>query len=198
MLENVALNDFLEGFVRARAAASIALAALLATGLAGCNFVTPQATTFAYDPSDGINETVGQVDLRNVIAFTADGTDVNVVFTGVNRSTDDVDLSVQFGSGATAVENSVTLEPGSTRVGEPDTQLVLEGVDVQLGGNIEIYFQYGTDPGKQLTVPVLDDAMSTYTDLLPSPAPTETADPTPTIDPQPGATENPGQAEEGE
>lgn len=182
--------------MRARAAASIALASVLVTGLAGCNYVTTQATTFRYDPSDGIGATLGDLALRNVMAITEDGENVNLVFTVVNRSSEDIELTVSAGTGGDEVEASVELERGSTRVGESETQLVLEGVDVVPGSLLPVYFQYGSEPGQQLKVPVLDAELPEYDGLLPSPTPTPTINPEvdDELGPDPGETPAPSES----
>ena len=53
--------------MRARAAASVALTAVVAALLAGCGFWVPVATQDPYNPSDGVN---GEID---VFSFGADG-----------------------------------------------------------------------------------------------------------------------------
>src|ERR1700710_1284550 len=73
--------------VKARVAASVALALAVAFGTAGCGFVAPQATTKHYDASDGVGGTVGQIDVRNAMIITdaSDGTVGNLVVTLVNN-----------------------------------------------------------------------------------------------------------------
>ncbi len=65
-------------------------------------------------------------------------------------------------------------------------QAVLEGIDTPPGSLLKIYVQYGTVPGKQFEVPVLDASLLEYTSLIPSPMPTPT--PTPTLTPGPTPT----------
>jgi len=45
--------------MRARAAASVALTAVVAALLAGCGFWVPVATQDPYNPSDGVNGEIG-------------------------------------------------------------------------------------------------------------------------------------------
>ncbi|WBU37840.1 hypothetical protein [Homoserinibacter sp. YIM 151385] len=164
--------------MRARAAASIALAALLATGMAGCNFVTTQATTFRYDPSDGRSADVGDLQLRNILAVTEDGADANLVLIGVNRSSDPIDLIAQVGEGADRTAVSVTLEPGSNRIGYGELgQLLFSDIDAPAGSLLDVYFQYGDEAGRQVPVPVVDGELPEYEDLLPMPIPTPSGTP---------------------
>jgi hypothetical protein len=177
------------GPVRARAAASVAVAALLAGGLAGCNFVTPQATLDQYAPTDGVNATIGDLALRNVLAITEDGSDVNLVLVAANTSGDDIDLTIQ----ADGADAELVVEPGQSTIGD-DEQLVLAGVDVTVGSLVDIYFQYGDEPGKRVRVPVLDGTLSEYADLVPTAEPTDEATADPTETPLPG---EPGETTDG-
>lgn len=175
--------------MRARAAASIALVVLLGGGLAGCNFTTPQATTYPYDPSDGVGTTVGEIELRNVLAITEDGTEANLVFSAVNNSDSDVTLTGQVGTGSSASDVTVTLTPGYNELGYDEAgQVVLTGVDSPAGSLMPVYFQYGEEPGKEINVPVLDGSLPEYEGLLPMPVPTptDTAIPGDTATPPPG------------
>lgn len=175
--------------MRARVVASAALAAAAAVALAGCNFVTPMATLKPYDPSDGVSATVGDVQVLNVLVLTEDGESGNLVFTAVNRSGEDVDLTVQYGEGADATDLEVEVAASGTSefgFGEGG-QLFLEDLGVEPGQLLKVYFQYGGEEGAQLSVPVLDGGLDPYGDLLPTPTPT----PTETGSPTPAPTETP-------
>jgi hypothetical protein len=180
----------MEGPVRARVAASIALAALLTVGVAGCNFVTPQATEKHYDASDGVSGSVGDVKVLNVMAIASDEKSTrnhaNLVFTAVNSSEDTVRLRVQY----KAKTQTIELEPGATDVGfgtKGDQRLQLSGFTAKPGALAKIFFQYGSAEGQQLEVPVLDTTWAQYADL----GPTATPKPTPTETATPGATDTP-------
>ncbi len=167
--------------VRARVAASAALAALVALTLAGCNFITPQATLEPYDSSDGVSARVGDVDVLNVIVLSEDGVSGNLVFSALNTGSDDVELAVQFESDGEKVTLDVDIDAGATGqfgFGEGG-QLFLADIDTPPGGLLPIYFQYGDRQGRQLLVPVLDGGMEQYASLLPTPTPTPTPTETP-------------------
>lgn len=184
--------------MRARVAASVALAALLTVGVAGCNFVTPQATEKHYDPSDGVSGSVGDVKVINVLAIASDkkatADHANLVFTAVNSSDDTVRLRVQYKSKTQTVE----LEPGATDIGygkKADQRLQISGFTTKPGALAKIFFQYGSEEGEQLEVPVLDTTWAMYSDLgptaTPKPTPTATASPSGTATPDPTDTSTP-------
>jgi hypothetical protein len=135
--------------VIARGAASVVLAGVLLLGTTGCTLFAVQATNIVYQPSDGTAADVGDVKLLNMIALTADGTDVGET-----------------------IRNSVNIAANSTTtVGDLGTsRIILRDVNVTLGGLFPVYAQYGSNEGVQLMVPVLDGStLSQYAELLPAP-----------------------------
>lgn len=175
--------------MRARLVASAVAVAALAITLAGCNFITPQASLYPYDPSDGVSTVVGDVHVLNAMVLTEDGTDGNLLFSAVNDSGQKVDLTVQFESGGSKTDLTVPVDAaGRTDVGFGEAgQLFLAGMDTQPGSLLPVYFQYGDHEGKQLMVPVLDGSLEQYQPYLPTPTPT----PTETGMPTPSPTETP-------
>lgn len=174
--------------MRARLAASAALATVLAVGLVGCTLLTPQATLKQYDPSDGVGAKVGDVDIVNAIAIAGDtsstSTDANLVFSAVNSSDSSIRLRVQYPSGERNRTRTVEVGPGITKVGYGDDgQFLLTGFHPRPGALAKIYFQYGSQQGKQVTVPVLNDSWSSFKDLGPTPTPTPTPSTTSTNPP---------------
>lgn len=103
--------------VNTRLAAATAAAALT-VALAGCNFITPQATTFDYDPSDGISGTTGTVAIRNAVLVSEDDM-ASLAVTFVN-SGEPVALLVTVDGEAQRVD----LDEGLTAYGFPEQQLV--------------------------------------------------------------------------
>lgn len=145
-----------------RTAASVLLAGSLIAGTTACGFVTPQATTFSYDPSDGVSGTTGEVRLLNVLAVTDDGSEIGLSFSAANRSSRTIGLGVQY-EGQTATVQLVPEE--STLIGEGDL-VTFPAADVVPGALVPVYFQYGDEPGTQLLVPVLDGTLPEYDALL--------------------------------
>ena len=177
----------------ARAAASIALASAVLLGTSACVFMNPIATLEEYDPSDGINNSVGAVDLRNVILFVDEETGAgSLMVTLVNNGADDATVSFQFiseGDEVTVtqkVPGRSVVELGTAPDGE---QLLILGVDTRAGALFPVYVQSGSTPGVQLLVPVLAPT-GTYDGLgpvIPEPEPTPT--PTPAVAEEPAPTE---------
>ena len=160
--------------MKARLAASAALALGLALGASGCSMLTYQATTEKYDASDGVSVDIGELDLRNVLVVSDDGEDGNLIMTVVNNSDDDVELGVQFGEGGGDTQ-TIEIEAGNTVAFGIDAAesedvlepLLLEGIDTHHGILISMYFQYGDAEGIEKQVPVLDARLPEYADLAP-------------------------------
>lgn len=130
--------------------------------------ITYQATTEKYDASDGVSANVGDLDLRNVLVVSDDGKDGTLVMTVVNRGERDATLGVQFGEGGGDVVE-VDVEAGQTLVlgSKDEDEVVLEGIDAEVGGMLPMFFQYGDAEGIEKLVPVLDGRLAEYSDLAP-------------------------------
>lgn len=145
------------------------LASALVVGTAGCTFITPQGTLNQYDPSDGVQANLGDLQLRNVLAIAGeDGHAVSLLLTVVN-SGGPHSLKIQYdvdGEKTTitqVIDGNSTTSFGNTLEEE---QIVLLNPGVAAGGLLPVYFQYGQAEGKQLLVPVLD-ATGIYAELAP-------------------------------
>ena len=178
--------------MRARVGTSVLIAASLAIGIAGCTFVTPIASQNQYDPSDGVSVTVGDVKLLNAIVITDDGKSGNLVVTASNSSDEEIDVRLQYD-----VSKKHTVELAVPGLGESkfgtgkDGQAILPGIDTQPGSLLPLYVQYGSHPGKQILVPVLNNSLAQYRKLTPSPTPTPTPTPTASLTPTPTPTPKP-------
>jgi hypothetical protein len=152
--------------VKARLAASAALALGIIVGASGCSMITYQATTEVYDPSDGVAANVGDLDLRNILVIMEEGADEgNLIFT-VGNSGDDAELTAEPASG-----DSVMLEVGAGEQivlgGADDDALLLEGIETEPGAMLDIYFHADGAEGVQISVPVLDGRLPEYRTLVP-------------------------------
>ena len=154
--------------MKARLAASVALALGLALGASGCSMLTYQATTEKYDPSDGVSADIGDLDLRNILIVSEDGDEGTLVMTVVNTGDDDATLGVQVGKGGSDV-TKIRVEAGETLVlgSEDEEPVVLEGLDAEVGGLAVLFFQAGDAEGLEKQVPVLDASLPEYADLAP-------------------------------
>ncbi|UDF14148.1 hypothetical protein LH407_04625 [Antiquaquibacter oligotrophicus] len=154
----------------ARIAASVVIAGGLLVGTSGCVFITPTATLNYYDPSDGVGATIGKVRVLNMLGIiNEEGTAINLV-TVLHNNGSITNVNIQFeedGEKTTVTKplrGGETLNLGTT---PDDDTIVITGSDVEAGGLIPVYVQYGEEPGEELMVPVLE-ATGAYEDLAPA------------------------------
>lgn len=155
--------------MKSRLAASIALAAALLIGTTGCTFFSPIATQKVYDPSDGVGAEVGDLLIRNAMLIGDDPENLNLVVTIVNRSDSDRRLAVQWVAGGERITESMFVNAnGRTAFGGPDQdQVLVTGSTNVIGGLVPLFFSYGTAPGVEVLVPVLDGSLPEYELLVP-------------------------------
>ncbi len=163
--------------MKARVAASVALALAVAFGTAGCGFVAPQATTKHYDASDGVSGDVGQVNVRNAMIITdaQDGTVGNLVVTLVNTDSQSHRVTIQGGDQSNATV-TVTVKPGEVKElgAHPDAStgnVFFTNFGAKPGSLFPVYFQYGGAIGVNLQVPVLNGGLPDYKALVPPTTP---------------------------
>ncbi|MWB97717.1 hypothetical protein [Agromyces seonyuensis] len=153
--------------MKARLAASVLLAAGIALGASGCTFVTYQATTEKYEASDGVNLSVGDLEVRNALVITDDGEDAVLAVSIANDSDSDVTLGIEYEDETVEVEvpaGTMTVFGGSADDAEPAIEL--PGLGADAGSLTPLYFQYGGEEGVEKLVPVLDGTLPEYEDLL--------------------------------
>ncbi len=156
--------------MKSRLAASIALAAALLLATTGCTFGSPIATEKEYDPSDGVGTEVGELAVRNALLIGDDPQTLNLVMTVVNPSDVGKRLSVQWTDGSERV-TEVVLIPANGRTafgGAEQPQILVTGSTDLIGGLVPLFLSYGTAPGVELLVPVLDGTLPEYELLVPS------------------------------
>ena len=156
--------------MKSRLAASIALAAALLLATTGCTFGAEIATEKEYDPSDGVGIEVGELAVRNALLIGDDPETLNLVMTVVNSGDTDRRLSVQWSAGGERITESVFVTAnGRTAFGGPDqAQVLVTGSTDVIGGLVPLFLSYGTVPGVQILVPVLDGSLPEYELLVPS------------------------------
>ncbi len=161
--------------MKARLAASAALALGIVIGGSGCAMLTYQATTEPYDASDGVSTDVGELELRNILVISDHGVAGNLVMTVVNNGTEDRELTVEYGDGGEA--EPIEIAAGSTvAFGVDDAEstdvlkpVLLPTIDTMPGALIPLYFQYEGAEGSEIQVPVLDGTLPEYRALVPKP-----------------------------
>ncbi|HUH53834.1 MAG TPA: DNA modification methylase [Microbacteriaceae bacterium] len=151
--------------LKTRIVTSIALAAGVALGASGCGFFVPQATTYEYAPSDGIDVDLPGADVRNLLLVTNSDA-ANVVFTGVNNTEEAVRISIKFvDEGSQVAQRNFTLDPGLNVFGV-DTPEIIPVTGLMPGSMITAFLEGG---GVEIEreVPVLDGTLAEYSELVP-------------------------------
>ena len=149
-----------------------AAAAVLATAtLAGCNFITPQATQFQYDAADGVSGTSGAVEIRNAV-LVVDGDLSSLAVTFVNDGPATT-LEVTVGDET----QSVDLDSGLTPYGFPEQQLVFTA-PVTIGSIEDVVFAADAAERASLAVPTFSTDTANWSDYGPvAPEVDETPEP---------------------
>ena len=164
--------------MRIRALATVSVATALLLGTAGCGVFVETATLKHYSPSDGVGVTVGTVHLRNVLIVTNENGDAALVGSVVNDGSSLELINVEV-RGATTLSTQIGAYPGLTKIGiADDNPVVFYGAGVVSGEYVDVYFQYGANDGKLVSVPVLDGTEAFYAPYVP-----ETVEPTVTETP---------------
>lgn len=163
-----------------RVAASVVLAGLIVLGASGCEFISPQDTTQINQVADGMDATLGPIDVRNALLFTANGTDAALVTRLINGASSSQTVSMQYTSSTGPTTQQVTVPANGSIIVRPGgkTSITLSGVNAKAGSLFPVYFSSG---GKNATVqvPVLDASLPGYQTLTPTPTPVAPV-PTPT------------------
>ncbi|WP_221585880.1 DNA modification methylase [Microbacterium sp. G2-8] len=152
-----------------RTIASLALGGIVLLTATGCAGITPQATTFEYTPSDGVNVPDAEgsdLAVRNAfIVADSDGADGNFIAALVNDGDQPTRLSLDWESG----NATVTVAPGETMSlgGEADP-ILISGLDTMPGETLSMYLQSGDGEGTEIEIPVLNNCLTEYATLAPN------------------------------
>ncbi|MCU1479837.1 MAG: hypothetical protein JWQ19_623 [Subtercola sp.] len=169
---------------RSRYAASIVVALALGVGASGCAFITPQATTTIVESADGVEGNVApDLSMRNVTLISDDGKTASLIASLVNTDTSGMLVTIQYvnAAGTTVTENAYV--PGEKATGAAgrvsntltiggvtDKKIIFTGLDVKAGTLFPVFFQYGTETGTKLLVPVLTSDWPQFKGLAPADA----------------------------
>jgi hypothetical protein len=168
-----------------RVAASVALAGLIVLGASGCEFISPQDTTQINQVADGMDATVGPVAIRNVLLFTANGTDASLVTSLVNAGSSSATVSMQYTSASGPTTQQVTVPANGALSVRPggDQDITFSNISAKAGSLFPVYFSAGGS-STTVKVPVLDASLPGYQTLTPTPTPvaipTKPSSPAPT------------------
>lgn len=138
-------------------------ALLLAPALTACgfNFQTDQV----YQPSVGVNDRSGSVDILN--ALVVSGTDGSGTFAGtlVNGDpTEDDRLDSVTGPDVTTSKSVIPVPAGGTALLAKTGQVTVEGADVEPGTFVELTFSFASGQTTTVKVPVVA-ATGDYADV---------------------------------
>lgn len=183
--------------MRPRVLVSVAVAATIALGATGCEFMSPAHTVDIKQITDGVDVSTGKVDVRNALLISDDGESARFIGTLVNNDDQDdytvsieiggdtqtvdvpanshVDLAMAAGAGSDA-ESSVQegdTTQGTTAAADAEP-IVFDNADAKPGSLVKVYFSYPDAEGTSANVPVLTSSQEEYQTLAPSPTPEPT------------------------
>lgn len=151
-----------------RKIAAVAIAAAVALGTTGCTFNSPVASLEVYDPSDGVNATVGKIHVRNFMYLTTASGQGALFGTLTNQDVDAVATTVElhaYGSTETA-EIPVSIGAGEKLdLGYNGGQAIPLGISAKAGSIVELHVSVGSEK-VTLNVPVLDGTFAEYAPLV--------------------------------
>ncbi|PZE65916.1 MULTISPECIES: hypothetical protein [unclassified Curtobacterium] len=176
---------------------SVAVAATIALGATGCEFMSPAHTADIKQITDGVDVSAGKVDVRNALLISDDGESARFIGTLVNNDDQDdytvsievggdtqtvdvpanthVDLAMASGAGSddeSSVQEGDTTQGTTAGDAEP---IVFDNADAKPGSLVKVYFSYPDAEGVSANVPVLTSSQEEYQTLAPSPTPTPTS-----------------------
>jgi hypothetical protein len=173
--------------------ATVAVAASLLLGTAGCTFMNPIASRIEYAPSDGTQASLENVDARNFM-YLSDGAGHAALFGSlVNRGLDSASVKLQYTdatSNATKQAYFTLLPSQKLDFGYNGTSPLNYNLAGKPGSTVTVWVSAGSETGKEMNVPVLDGTLAEYSDLVkqlggaapkvdPSATPSATPSPTP-------------------
>ncbi|WIB70454.1 hypothetical protein [Curtobacterium sp. MCBD17_026] len=183
--------------MRPRVLVSVAVAATIALGATGCEFMSPAHTADIKQITDGVDVSAGKVDVRNALLISDDGESARFIGTLVNNDDQDdytvsievggdtqtvdvpanthVDLAMASGAGSddeSSVQEGDTTQGTTAGDAEP---IVFDNADAKPGSLVKVYFSYPDAEGVSANVPVLTSSQEEYQTLAPSPTPTPTS-----------------------
>jgi hypothetical protein len=152
---------------------SVAVAATIAFGATGCEFLSPSRTQEIRQITDGVDVSTGTIDVRNALLISDSGKDARFVGTLVNTGNDDRTVTLEVDG-----DDQTVQVPGNATIvladdGKHDT-IDFDDVTAKPGSLVKMYFSYDGAEGASATVPVLTSAQEQYQTLAPTPTPTPT------------------------
>ena len=156
--------------MKSRLIASIVLGTAVVLGTTGCNMLAPQATTYEYDPGDGVSAHTGSIKVLNAFVVSEDGKNGNLVVAFSNEDPEaPATVNIEFGENGKGGQATVRVPAGElvSLGGDEEAPLLLKGINSKPGTLLPMSFQSGDGEGELTMVPVLDGTLSYYKDLVP-------------------------------
>lgn len=148
--------------------AAVAVAVAVAFGTTGCTFNSPVASLEVYDPSDGVNATVGKVQVRNFMVLANAAGQAAIFGSLVNQDHDAVATTVEIHPHSTEATPEIPVSVGAGEkidLGYNGGQALPLGFTAKAGSLIEVHVTIGEDK-VTLNVPVLDGTFAEYAPLV--------------------------------
>jgi hypothetical protein len=148
--------------------AAVAIAAAVALGTTGCTFTSPVASRKIYDPSDGVNATVGKVMVRDFMYLTNAAGQGALFGSIVNQDVDAVATTVSIHAADSSSTAAIPVSVGAGEkldLGYNGGQAIPLGINVKAGTIEVVHVTVGSDQ-VSLNVPVLDGTLSQYAPLV--------------------------------
>jgi hypothetical protein len=151
-----------------RKIATVAIAASLMIGTAGCTFVSPIASRIEYAPSDGSQVTLKNVDARNFILLSDGEGHSALIGSIVNRGVSSTSVKLQYTDATTSEKKDAffTLLPSQKLDFGYNGASAL---DFDLGGKpgqvVTVFVVADGEAGQGMNIPVLDGTLPEYAEL---------------------------------
>lgn len=151
-----------------RTGSALLLPAVLALGLTGCSATNELTTIGAYDASDGVSGTAGDVRAGNLVLVSAgEGEPGRLIGFLTNDAAQDTQASLSLAEGGAPV--AVELGASETvQLGDMEGDGVLfESVPVIPGAMADVVLESPLGGSTTIPVPVLDGTLPEYADYVP-------------------------------
>ena len=149
-----------------RKVAAIVVALGVVLGTSACTFQSPVASTKVYDPSDGVNATVGKSHLRNFIYLVTTSGQGALIGSIVNQEVDAQDITVDLEANGGTGQVGVPVKAGEKLdMGYNGGQAVPLGVTTKAGQLVKVVAKVGSE-SITLNVPVLDGTFAEYAPIV--------------------------------
>ncbi|GEC99955.1 hypothetical protein KVA01_21100 [Kocuria varians] len=150
-----------------------AAALAVLTGVSGCAYISPQATTDSFAPADGIQMDLGDLQLRNVLVVAKDAdSEGRVLGTVINN--DDSDQTLTMDADGSTVK--IDVPANKEVVLEKSEPVLLQRAGAKPGLMVNTTFR-AEDKDQTVSVPVLDYTFPYYASFMPGGVPSTPANP---------------------